>query len=143
MMSLMGRTAEATLRMFPPDTADELLQPSPGHHVPAVPAASRLIEVMELAAARVMRARLGDGESTVAVSTRLDHAALSRASGDMLRARASCVAIDGRLHRFVVNVFDENGLVASGEHVRALVSERRVEALARRRVARPSMLLQA
>jgi len=119
-MNLMGRTAEATL--------------------PLLPAATRLVEVMELAAARLMRAR--GGESSMAVSMQLHHAALSQARGDTLRARATCSAIDGRLYHFEVNVFDENGLVASGEHVRAVVSPRRIEAVARRRHARPSMLLQ-
>jgi predicted thioesterase len=120
-MNLMGRTAEATL--------------------PMLPAASRVAEVMELAAARLMRSR--GGESSTAVSLKLNHAALTQARGDTLRARATCTAIDGRLYSFEVNVFDENGLVASGEHVRAVVSPRRMEAVARRRHAQPSMLLQA
>jgi predicted thioesterase len=141
MMSLMGRTAEATLRMFPPDTPDALPH-LPGIHVPAGPASSRLVEAMELAAARLMRSSLGDGESSVAVSTELHHAALSQARSDTLRAIATCTAIDGRLYRFSVNVFDESGLVASGEHVRGVVGKRRVEAIARWRHAQPSMLLQ-
>jgi predicted thioesterase len=127
--------------MSPPDTADEL-HSSPGQ-VPAVTATSRLVEVMELAAARLLRGRLRDGESSIAISTRLHHAALSRARGDTLRARASCEAIEGRLYHFTVNVFDESGLVASAEHVRAVVNERNVTALARKRHAQPSMLLQA
>lgn len=118
-MSLMGRTAEATLRMSP------------------------LAEVMELAAARLMRASLRDGESSVAVSTKLHHAAPSRMRDDSLRAVATCTAVNGRLYQFTVNVFDESGLVASCEHVRGVVSPRRVEAIARRRHARASMLLQA
>jgi predicted thioesterase len=119
-MNLLGKTAEAT--------------------VPMLPATSRLVEVMELAAARLMRTR--GGESSAAVSMKLHHAALSQARGAVLRARATCSAVDGRLYHFEVNVFDENGLVASGEHVRAVVSPRRIEAVARRRHAQPSMLLQ-
>jgi fluoroacetyl-CoA thioesterase len=139
---ILSRTAEATLRMFPRDTADATLC-LPALHVPASPVSSRLAEVMELAAARLMRSRLRDGESTVAVSTNLHHAALSQARGDTIRARATCERIEGRLHHFMVHVFDESGLIASGEHVRAVVNSRRVEALARRRHELPSMLLQA
>jgi predicted thioesterase len=138
----MGRTAEATLRMFPPDSADELPD-LPGIQVPAVPASSRLVEVMELAAARLLRASLQEGESSVAVSTELHHAALSQARDDSLRAVATCTAIHGRLYHFTVNVFDASGLVASGEHVRGIVNPRRVEAIARRRHGRASMQLQA
>jgi fluoroacetyl-CoA thioesterase len=113
-MSLMGRTADATLRMFPSDTVD-------APQIPAGLANSRLIDLMELAAARLMRAQLRPGESSVAVSTNLRHAALSQARGDTLRASATCQAVEGRLHRFEVNAFDENGLVGSCEHVRAIV----------------------
>jgi fluoroacetyl-CoA thioesterase len=136
----LGRTAEATLRMFPADTADATLC-LPGLHVPGSPASSRVAEVMELACARLMRSRLQDGESTVAVSTSLHHAALSQARGETIRARATCERVEGRLYYFMVHVFDESGLIASGEHVRAVVSARRVEAIARRRHALPSMLL--
>jgi predicted thioesterase len=106
-------------------------------------ASSRLVQVMELAAARLMRSSLSDGESSVAISTELHHAALSQASSDALRAVAKRTAINGRLHQFTVNVFDESGLVASCEHVRGIVSKRRVEAVARRRHGQASMLLQA
>ena len=98
---------------------------------------------MEQAAARLMRRGLDDGESSVAVSTTLHHVSLAQPCGDTLHARATCQGIEGRLYRFEVNVFDESGLVACGEHVRAVVSPRRVEALARRRHARLSLLLQA
>ena len=140
MTRLMGRTAEATLRVIP-ENADTLLSVS-GPDGDAAPASSRLAEVMEQAAVRLMRRGLDDGESSVAISTTLHHAALSRTRGDTLHARATCVAMEGRLYRFEVNVFDESGLIASGEHVRALVAARRVEAAARCH-ALPAMLLQA
>lgn len=140
-MSLMGRTAEATLRVFPPDTADAL-PTLPGHGLPAVPASSRLAEVMELAAARLMRASLDAGETSVAVATELHHAAFTGASGDTLRAVASYEGVSRRLHHFNVNVFDESGLVASGRHTRAVVVDSRVVAIARRRIGQPAMLLQ-
>ena len=58
-MSSMGKTA--ALRDAPPAAA------------PAVLASSRLCELMELAAARLMRPRLRPGESSVAVELKLRH----------------------------------------------------------------------
>jgi predicted thioesterase len=58
-----------------------------------------------------------------------------------LRAVATKCAGSGREIRFLVHVFDESGLVASGEHSRAIVSGRRFEGLARRRADKRSMPL--
>jgi predicted thioesterase len=135
-MSLMGRTAEATLRVKPADGVDER-QDTGERAIAAVPAASRLAEVMELAAARLMRPNLDAGQTSVAVSTDLHHVA--RASGT-LRAVATYEGMSRRLHHFNVNVFDASGLVASGRHTRAVVVESRLLAIARRRADQPAML---
>ena len=130
----MGRTADPT----PPQ--------SPLQGVPAVLASSRVCEVMELAAARLMRRDLSARESSVAIRLELKHLAvadLPDVTFDLGKTRvvATRVAIRGRLHDFRVDIFDETGLIASGDHTRAVVVERRVEALARRRGGRPAMLL--
>ena len=132
----MGRTADPT----PPQ--------SPLQGVPAVLASSRVYEVMELAAARLMRRDLSAHESSVAVRLELRHLALPVPLNDAIesgkaRVVATRVAIRGRLHDFRVDIFDETGLIASGDHTRAVVVGRRVEAIARRRNGRPGMLLMA
>ena len=138
-MSLIGRTAEVTLRLDPPDSAEASSPPS--RRLPAVLATSQLIGLMELAALRCMQPHLADGQSSVSVVTNVRHAALAGLQGTQLRIVANCRAIAGRLHLFEVNAFDAKGLVASCEHTRAVVVERRLVAMARRRAGRPSMLL--
>jgi predicted thioesterase len=96
---------------------------------------------MELAAARRMRPGLTPGESSVAVSLKLRHVDFHTGAHGTVRVVVADHAIDGRLHRFIVNVFDERGLVAVSEHTRAVVNGRRLLAVARRRANLPSMLL--
>jgi predicted thioesterase len=127
-MSSMGKTA--ALRDAPPDAA------------PAVLASSRLCELMELAAARLMRPALRPGESSVALELKLRHLDFRGAGRGTVRVAVSGHVIDGRLHRFIVNAFDERGLVAECEHTRGGVNGRRLLARARRRAGQPSMLLE-
>ena len=121
-MTLRARTAEATLRMSP-----------------AALAYSRMIELMELAAVRLMKSHQRDGESSVSIAMKVTHAA-STTVGGTLRAVAAYDGISGRLHRFKINVFDESGLIGSAEHTRAVVIERRLSVVAPRRVGNASSL---
>jgi fluoroacetyl-CoA thioesterase len=124
-------------------TAVETMPSPPGREFPAVLATARLVDLMELAAARLMQRSLADGESSVAVRFAFHHLVPPRTAAASWRAIAHQAGMRGRLHGFRVEVFDDTGLIASGEHVRAVVIARRVEALARRRAGRPAMLLQA
>jgi predicted thioesterase len=89
---------------------------------PAVLATSRLCEVMELAAMRLMRAQLPPGECSISVAMNLRHVAGTRDARGLLRAAVSQHLISGRTHRFIVNAFDERGLVAVCEHTRVVVA---------------------
>jgi fluoroacetyl-CoA thioesterase len=122
-MSVKSRTGEATLRLYPHKSTVGF---------PAVLARARMIELMELAAARLMKPNLRDTESSVSIEMRVTHVA-STTVGGTLRAVATYAGVAGRLHRFRINVFDESGLVGSAEHTRAVITERRVLARARRR----------
>jgi fluoroacetyl-CoA thioesterase len=135
------RTAEAILRMSPPETA-EATHSSPGGF-PLIPATSRMVELMEIAAARLMKPRLQDGEASVAVAMNVTYAAhsLRHPGGSSMRAVASYNGISGRLHRFTINAFDESGLIGTAEHTRAVVVERRLMGIARQRAGKPDMLL--
>jgi predicted thioesterase len=128
-MSLKGRTAEASLRILSLDSSD-----------PAVLPISRLTALMELAAARLMKQGMNDGETSVALSFNLTHVAPLPASGS-LRAVATHAGSAGRIHHFVVNVFGESGLVASAEYSRAVVAGRRLEGPARRRAGKRALPL--
>jgi fluoroacetyl-CoA thioesterase len=130
---MKSRTAEARLRVLHPITAEATQLSSPDDF-PAIPATSRMIELMEMAAARLMKPRLHDHESSVAVAMNITYAApqLRRPnSGCMLRAVASYKGITGKLHRFTVNAFDESGLIGTAEHTRAVLIERRLTDVAR------------
>jgi fluoroacetyl-CoA thioesterase len=94
-----------------------------------IPATSRMIELMESAAARIMKVHLDDGETSVAVAMNVTYAAPSLRhshAGSSMRAVASYVGISGKLHRFRINAFDESGLIGTAEHTRAVVVERRL-----------------
>lgn len=134
------RTAEASLRLSHPDTAEVTQVTAEGGFIPAT---SRMIELMEIAAARLMRSHLGDGESSTTVSMNVTYAAhgLRQSSGGSMRAVASYNGIAGRLHRFTINAFDESGLIGTAEHTRAIVVERRLMSIARQRAGKPDMLL--
>ena len=101
---------------------------------------SRIAQLMEQAAARLLRPQLEEGETSLTLSMNLTHAVTGPISGN-LRAVATYQGANGREHRFLVHVFDESGLVASAEHSRAIVGARRIVGMARKRVGRPSMQL--
>ena len=122
-MSVRSRTGEATLHLYPAQITDD---------IPAVLARSRMIELMELAAARLMKPHLSDAETSVSMEMKVTHVA-STTVGGTLRAVATYAGVAGRLHRFRINVFDESGLIGSAEHTRAVMDERRVSTTARRR----------
>jgi fluoroacetyl-CoA thioesterase len=142
-MSVKARTAEAGLRVsISPHSQEpaEATNLSPEDGFPAVLATSRMVELMELAAARLMKPHLRDGESSVAVTINLTHVARTPAKG-FVRTVATPESISGRLHRFTIHAFDESGLIGSAEHTRAVVVEKRLVAMARRRAGQPSLML--
>src|SRR5262245_48728262 len=106
-MNARSRTGEATLKMSSP-----LL------------ASSRMIELMELAAARLMKTHLG-GATSIAIEMKVTHVSPATVGGT-LRAVAVYHGVAGRLHRFRINVFDESGLIGSAEHTRAVAIERKL-----------------
>src|SRR5262245_51075698 len=101
-------TAEASLRVSP-RTAEAPSLP-PESDFPAVLPISRVSQLMEHAAAKLMRPLLRDGESSIALSLNLTHVVTGPVNGN-LRAVATKREVIGREHRFLVHVFDESGLV--------------------------------
>jgi predicted thioesterase len=149
-MSWLDKTAEVTLRTFPLKSAeaDPLSPEAPSRRSLSNPvpesAVAHMIDLMESAAARLMRPYLRDGQSSVAVEMRLLHAAYSHlddSRGVAVRAIAIHRGVSGRLHRFTLHAFDASGLIGSAEQTRAVVVSSRLLALARRRAGRPAMLL--
>jgi predicted thioesterase len=111
---------------------------------PGIPATSRMIELMEMAAARLMKPGLRDYESSVAVAMNVTYAApqMRRPNvGGMMRAVASYKEISGKLHRFTINAFDESGLIGTAEHTRAVLVERRLTDIAREQAGKRGVRL--
>src|SRR5262245_45700030 len=113
------RSAEAAFRVELADTA-EALAISAEDVFPAVFATSRMIALMELAAARCMRPMLADGELSVGVGIDVKHKAATPI-GSIVRAVATCHTFDGKLYHFRLEAFDEAGSIGEGTHTRAII----------------------
>ena len=127
----VGSTAEAILTVSRDDSA-EALSRSADDCFPAVFATSRMIALMELAAARLMKPLLQPGQLSVGVAVHVTHTAPTPV-GCRVRAVATYLGPDGKLSRFRVEAFDEAGLIGDGEHTRAVVATERLIAGAEKR----------
>ena len=127
----VGDSAEASFIVQPGDTAGAL-SVSPEDSFPEVFATSRMIALMELAAARLMRPLLGGGQLSVGVSLDVRHTAATPV-GCRVRAVATYLGPEGKLHRFRVEAFDEAGPIGAGEHTRAVIDAERLLAGAAKR----------
>jgi fluoroacetyl-CoA thioesterase len=130
-MIAIGESAEASLRVQPSDTA-QALSLAPEDSFPEVFATSRMIALMEVAAARLMKPMLEAGELSVGVVLNVKHTAATPVGGNV-RAKATYLGPEGKLFRFTVEAFDDAGAVGGGEHTRAIVSSERLLAGAAKR----------
>lgn len=121
---LIPYTAEADIVVTPSDTARNIAL-SPGDAFPEVFATSRMIALMELAAARAMRPLLGDGQLSVGVSLNVRHTAATPV-GSSVRAVATYLRTEAKLMHFRVEAFDESGSIGTGEHSRAIIDSARL-----------------
>jgi predicted thioesterase len=128
----IGDSAEATLTVAQSDTA-EAVAISGEDAFPAVFATSRMIALIEVAAARAMRTLLEPGQLSVGVALSVEHRAATPVGGHV-RAVATYLRPEGKLYRFKVEAFDDAGAIGGGEHTRAIVSTERLLAGAAKRV---------
>ena len=99
---------------------------------PAVFATSRLVALMEVAAARLLRPSLREGELSVGVDIEVTHSAPTPA-GATVTATARYVGRHGNLFVFEVVASDAAGEVGRARHKRAIVDADRLQNAARRR----------
>jgi len=92
---------------------------------PEVLATSRMIALMELAAARLMKPLLKTGELSVGVDVDVIHMAATPA-GEMVTAGATFSAMKAKLYVFDVVLYDAGGLAGRGSHSRAIVKTERL-----------------
>lgn len=126
-----GDSAEATLTVAHSDTA-EALALSADDSFPPVFATSRMVALMELAAARLLQRLLEPGQLSVGVALQVEHRAPTPVGG-RVRAVATYLRPEGKLYRFKVEAFDDAGPIGDGEHTRAIVATERLMAGAARR----------
>lgn len=127
-----GQFAEAEFIVQHRDTA-AMIAIDPQDQFPEVFATSRMIALMELAAARAMRSLLQAGQLSVGVGLEVRHTAATRV-GSLVRGRATFLCREGKLMRFKVEAFDAAGLIGEGEHTRAIVDTSRLMIGAERRL---------
>ena len=129
----IGSTASAQLVVGPADLASALPLDA-DDAFPAVFATARLVALMEIAAARLLRPFLAGGELSVGVSIEVTHSAPTPPGGTVT-ATARYVGRDGKAFVFEVVATDAAGEVGKGRHKRAIVSVERLLNAANRRSA--------
>jgi predicted thioesterase len=126
-----GASATATALVAEADLADRVALDA-GDVFPAVYATSRMIAVMEVAAARVLSPLLGPGENSVGVTVDIEHVSPTP-SGARVTAEARYLGREGKLYLFEVLARDNAGIIGKGRHRRAIVEAKRLEATAAKR----------
>ncbi|WP_444922743.1 thioesterase family protein [Microbulbifer sp. DLAB2-AF] len=92
---------------------------------PEVFATSRMVALMELAAARLMKSLLGDDELSVGVNVTVNHLAATP-NGEEVKAIAIYKGMEGKLYKFEVELHDKGGKAGNGTHTRAIVKTERL-----------------
>jgi fluoroacetyl-CoA thioesterase len=129
----IGEKGEASITVTHADTASAVALSSQDTF-PAVLATARMIALMEVAAARVLTPMLKDGELSVGVIVNIKHTAATPV-GATAKAVATYLGVEGKLHRFRVEAFDDAGPIGEGDHARAIIAtERLMTGAARRKV---------
>jgi len=124
-------TAEAGFVVTAQDSA-RCIAIAPSDVFPEVFATSRMIALMEVAAARAMKPLLGEGQLSVGVMLHVRHTAATPV-GSNVRAVAAWLRTEARVVYFRVEAFDEAGSIGAGEHARAIVDPARLLSGAQRR----------
>jgi len=100
---------------------------------PEVLATSRMIGLMEVAAARLMKPLLREGQLSVGVEVNIKHLAPTPVA-ENVQVVAEFLGMEGKLYHFKMAVSDRAGIVAKGEHTRAIIEESRLVEGARKRM---------
>jgi len=92
---------------------------------PEVLATSRMIGLMELAAARLMKPSLAENELSVGVNVNVNHFAATP-NNEEVKVVAIYKGMEGKLYIFDVELYDRGGKAGSGTHSRAIVDTERL-----------------
>ena len=129
----LGMAGTAELVVQPRDCASHLdVGNAPDEKFPPVFATTRMIGLMEMAGARVLKPLLQEGEMSVGVTVDIVHSAATPV-GAKVSATAAYRGRDGKLFVFDVVAHDPGGEIGRGRHKRAIISRERLLAGAARR----------
>lgn len=84
-----------------------------------------MVALMELAAARLMKPLLSDGELSVGVNVNVTHMAATP-NNVKVKAVAIYKGVEGKLYKFDVVLYDPAGEVGKGTHTRAIIKTERL-----------------
>jgi len=128
-----GDTGEASFIASDRDMAKSLAVSSEDNF-PEVFATSRMIALMELAAARLMKRILEPQRLSVGVGVCIKHLAATPNNTEV-RAVATFVEMEGKLYKFKIEAFDPAGKIGEGEHTRAVIDSERLINGAKKRLS--------
>ena len=128
-----GDTGEASFIATDRDMA-KALAVSPEDDFPEVFATSRMIALMELAGARLMKTILEPNQLSVGVGVSIKHLAATP-NNTRVTAVATFLEMEGKLYKFRIEAFDTAGKIGEGEHTRAIIDSERLLTGARKRIA--------
>ena len=128
----LNATATAELVVGPNDLASSFPDEM-GDQFPAVLATARMIALMEVAAARVLKPLLEPGELSVGVTVDITHTAPTP-PGARVTTTARYTGREGKLFLFEVSASDPGGEIGRGWHKRAIVTSERLQTGAAKRV---------
>jgi fluoroacetyl-CoA thioesterase len=115
----IGDEGQVRYRVRPEDLASSVAIDSQDEF-PDVLATSKVVALLEISAARLMKPMLNDGQLSVGVSIEIKHFAPTPANEEV-EAKATFLEMDGKLYKFAVEMSDKAGKVATGTHTRAIV----------------------
>ncbi len=131
-MMLTNQTEKLIYKIKTSDLAKSL-SINPNDNFPEVFATSRMIAIMELTAARLMKTELKEGELSVGVNVNVTHLAATPNNQDVT-VIATFTGMQGKLYGFNVEMFDKGGKAGFGTHTRAIVDSSRLVKGANQRV---------
>ena len=102
---------------------------------PEVFATARLVALMECSAAKILIPFLEEGQLSVGVEVNIKHLAPTF-SGDIAISTATYDGMQGKLYKFSIEVVDSAGLIGTGSHTRAIISEDRLISGANKRIGK-------
>jgi fluoroacetyl-CoA thioesterase len=128
----IGTTGEFSYKVGRQDLASEVAV-SKEDVFPEVLATSRMIGLMEVSAARLMKSLLNPGELSVGVGVNIKHFAPTPVDEEVTVVSVF-EGMDNKLYLFKIDVYDRAGKVASGTHTRAIVGYDTIMKGARKRI---------